>query len=311
MVRPPEILSRPARPPDHVLHYGPREDQIADLRLPVPVGRAAGELGGTSEAGEVEAGSGVGVGGAGRLGLPLVIFLHGGFWRARYDRTHTGPLAEALAAAGFAVCTPEFRRTGQAGGGWPGTFDDVAAAVDALPGLVAEVAGAGSDVVDVGRVVLGGHSAGGHLALWAAGRSRLPVGERWHSLDSGVIGVVGLAGVCDLAGCFRQGLGGNAAGDLMGGGPDEVGERYAVADPMGLVPTGTAVRLVHGTRDRIVPVQLSKDYAAQAEAAGDDVRCDLVRGGGHFGVIDPLSRAWPMVLEAFRSAAEGSGGDRG
>jgi acetyl esterase/lipase len=241
-----------------------------------------------------------------------VIFLHGGFWRARFDRAHTGPLAEALAAAGFAVCTPEFRRTGQEGGGWPGTFDDVAAAVDALPRLVAAAAEGAADVVDVGRVVLGGHSAGGHLALWAAGRSRLPAAapDRWRLPGSGLVGVVSLAGVCDLAGCFRQGLGGGAAGDLMGGGPDVVGERYAVADPMGLVPTGTAVRLVHGTRDRIVPVQFSKDYAAGAAAAGDDVRCDLVRGGGHFGVIDPLSRAWPLVLEAFRSAAGGPAGDR-
>src|SRR5215472_4779160 len=108
------ILTRPARPPDQVLKYGPRHDQLADLRLPD-----------RSEKAEKFSSD--------RPGRPLVIFLHGGFWRAAYDRAHTGPLAEALAAEGFAVCAPEFRRTGGPGGGWPGTFDDVAAAVDALP----------------------------------------------------------------------------------------------------------------------------------------------------------------------------------
>src|SRR5580700_9305062 len=115
---PSDILTRTARPPDQVLRYGPRHDQFADLRLPDWSERA--------EKFSPE--------------LPdwaVVIFLHGGFWRAAYDRTHTGPLAEALAAEGFAVCAPEFRRTGEPGGGWPGTFDDVAAAIDALPAMVA------------------------------------------------------------------------------------------------------------------------------------------------------------------------------
>jgi acetyl esterase/lipase len=275
----PDVLTRPSRPPDHVLQYGPRDDQVADLRLPA----------------ESQSGA---------SGGPLVIFLHGGFWRARYDRAHAGPLAEALAAAGFVVCTPEFRRTGQQGGGWPGTFDDIAAAVDAVPGLAADVAGG---LADAGRVVLAGHSAGGHLALWSAGRIRLPVSDRWHLARSPAVGVVSLAGVCDLAACFRRRLGGGAAGDLMGGGPDEVGERYAAADPMGLVPTVLAVRLVHGTEDDVVPAELSRDYAERAVAAGDDVRCELVQECGHYEVIDPLSAVWPVVLEAFRSAAAGLG----
>src|SRR5258708_6231888 len=98
---------------------------------------------------------------------PLVLFLHGGFWRAAYDRAHTGPLATALAADGFAVCTPEYRRIGQAGGGWPGTFDDVAAASDVLPGLAAK---ASDGRVHPGRLLLAGASAGGHPAPWAASR---------------------------------------------------------------------------------------------------------------------------------------------
>ncbi|HMH92733.1 MAG TPA: alpha/beta hydrolase, partial [Streptosporangiaceae bacterium] len=232
----------------------------------------------------------------------MVIFLHGGFWRAAFDRTHTGPLAEALASAGFAVCTPEYRRTGQPGGGWPGTFDDVVAAVDALPDLVAAAAAASGGRADLGRVVLAGHSAGGHLALWAAGRGVLPEGGRWAAAGvAGVpaaAGVVSLAGVCDLAACFRLGLGGDAAGALMGGGPDRYPDRYRAADPTGLLPTGIRSRLVHGTADDRVPAELSIRYAERGRGAGDDVTCELLAGLEHFEVIDPLSGAWPAVLAA-------------
>jgi acetyl esterase/lipase len=285
-MQPADILTRSSRPPDQVLRYGERSDQIADLRLPAPQ-----ETAGQPDAGRRPAG-------------PLVIFLHGGFWRSAYDRTHTGPLAEALTSSGFAVCTPEFRRTGQPGGGWPGTFDDVAAAADNLPETVAASTGG---QVGAGRVVLAGHSAGGHLALWAAGRGRLPAGERWHSARTPAVGVVSLAGVCDLAACFRLHLGDGAAGDLMGGGPEDFPARYLSADPMGLLATRVAARLVHGTADDRVPAELSRDYAARALAAGDDVRCNLLPGCGHFEVIDPLSAVWPAVLAAFRSAAAGAG----
>jgi acetyl esterase/lipase len=271
-----EVLTRAARPPDHVFPYGPRDDQVADLWLPLGQGS----------------------------GRPLVVFLHGGFWRSAYDRRHTRPLAEGLAAAGYAVCTPEFRRTGQPGGGWPGTFDDIAAAVDAVPGLAAEAAARGA--VDPGRVVLAGHSAGGHLALWAAGRHRLPADSPWHTApaaESGVAGVVSLAGVCDLAACYRLGLDGGAARDLMGGDPDGRPGEYAAADPMGLVPVGVRVALVHGTADQRVPESMSVEYRERAAGAGDSVRLSLLPGCGHFEVIDPLSEAWSAVLEAFGTVA--------
>jgi acetyl esterase/lipase len=279
-----DILTRASREPDHTLLYGPRDDQVADLRLP---GGGVGDLG---RAGD----------GPGGRGLPLVIFIHGGFWRSAFDRRHTGPLADALAASGFVVCTPEYRRTGQPGGGWPGTFDDVALAVDALPGLVAQTVGS---LVDVSRVVVGGHSAGGHLALWSAGRVRLASGVPWRAERPPAVGVVSLAGVCDLAACYRLGLDRDAAGDLMGGGPDAYPSRYAAADPMGLVPTGTVLRLVHGTADDRVPVEQSVAYSARASGAGDDARCDVLDGCGHFELIDPLSDVWPAVLNAFLGAA--------
>jgi dipeptidyl aminopeptidase/acylaminoacyl peptidase len=217
---------------------------------------------------------------------------------------HTGPLAAALAAVGFVVCTPEYRRTGQAGGGWPGTFDDVAAAVDILPGLAAE---ATRGLVDPGRILLAGHSAGGHLALWAAGRSRLPSGVSWRLTRPLTASVVGLAAVCDLTSCFEQGLGDGAAGELMGGGPARYPGRYAAADPARVLPIGVPVQLVHGTADDRVPCEMSRDYAALAQAAGDDTACVMLPGSGHFDVIDPLSAAWPHVVAAFRSSASAAG----
>jgi acetyl esterase/lipase len=280
------VLTRPARRPDLVLSYGSGADHVADVHLP----DAAAIKGGAAK----RAGTSV--------RALLIIFLHGGFWRDAYDRSHTGPLAEALAAAGFAVCAPEYRRTGQPGGGWPGTFDDVAAAVDGLPGLVAAASGG---LVDPGVVVLGGHSAGGHLALWAASRHRLPAGSPWRTEARGRHGVVALAPVSDLASCFERALGGQAAGALMGGGPAEFPERYRAADPARLLPAGVPVRLVHGTADDRVPSEMSLSYAARAQVAGDEeTECVLLPGAGHFDVIDPLSAAWLPVLTAFRLAHE-------
>jgi len=228
----------------------------------------------------------------------LVVLLHGGFWRAAFDRAHAGPLASALAQAGYAVCVPEYRRTGQRGGGWPGTFDDVAAAVDTLPGLAAEAV---HGLLDPAVVLLAGHSAGGHLALWAASRNRLPAGTAWHREASPVRGVVALAAVSDLAACAEQDLGRGAAALLMGGGPERHPGRYAQADPAGLLPVPAPVRLVHGELDDVVPCAMSLEYAERAARARGDVACDALPGCGHFEVIDPLSGAWPRVLAAFQS----------
>ncbi len=227
-----------------------------------------------------------------------MVFLHGGFWRAAYDRTHTGPLATALAAEGFAVCAPEYRRTGQQEGGWPGTFDDVATAVDVLPDL----ARAASDgIIDSGRVLLSGHSAGGHLALWAAARHRLPRTAAWHSAAPRCAGVVALAAVSDLVDAYQRRLGDSAVVALLGGGPSARPERYALTDPTVLMPAGVPARLVHGSDDDVVPCQMSLEYAVRARAAGDDVTCTELPGTGHFEVIDPLSDAWGQVVAAFRA----------
>jgi acetyl esterase/lipase len=263
---PRDVLERPAAPPDAVLRYGRSGRSVVDLRLPV---RAAGD--------------------------PLsrlVVLLHGGFWRAEYDRVHTRPLADGLAAAGWAVATPEYRRTGEPGGGWPGTFDDVAAALRALPDLVEAVA-PGS--VDVGAPVLLGHSAGGQLALWAAATPSVR--------PPGLAGVVALAPVADLGTAWRLDLDGGAVTALLGGSPTEVPDRYAAVDPMQLPTSPVPVIVLHGTDDEQVPPALSQSYG---EATG--ARVELLEGVEHFGLIDPRSAAWPRILAALDALP---GPDRG
>jgi dipeptidyl aminopeptidase/acylaminoacyl peptidase len=295
-----DVLSRPAPPPDLVLSYGPEPEHVADVRLPpLPAGppSTGAPSAGALPGGPLPGGAPPAVGRPG----PLVVFLHGGFWRVTFDRTHTGPLATALAEAGFAVCVPEFRRTGQRGGGWPGTFDDVAAAVDVLPTLVRDAAGAGR--VSDQPALLAGHSAGGHLALWAAARHRLPPDSGWRAPGPRFRGVVALAAVSDMSACYALDLGRGAAGALLGGGPGQHPERYRSADPMLLLPLDRPVRLVHGSADDQVPVGMSHDYVGRAHAAGDDVALDELSGAGHFEVIDPLSSWWSRVQAAFAELA--------
>src|SRR5262249_19879113 len=158
-------------------------------------------------------------------------------------------------------------------GGWPGTFDDVAAAVDTLPDLALAAAGPGG--LAPGPLVLAGHSAGGHLALWAVARHRLPRDSRWRTPSPGPYGgVVGLAAIRDRAACHGDGLGGGAAAALIGGGPGRYPDRYALADPAALLPLGIRVRLVHGSRDEAVPCAMSRDFAARAAGQGVDVVLD-------------------------------------
>ncbi|WP_205629427.1 alpha/beta hydrolase family protein, partial [Jiangella muralis] len=217
---PREVLTRAAPPPRWTVAYGDRPDQVIDVW---PADRDGAR--------------------------PLVVVVHGGFWRAEYDRRHTWPECAGFVAAGYAVAAIEYRRTG-AGGGWPATFDDVAAALDAAPLLAAEVTD-----VDPGRVVHVGHSAGAHLAVWAASRGRLPAGARWAAPapEARPAGVVSLAGVLDLRAAAGLRLDGGAADELLGGGPGERPERYAVTDPLTLAPPGRPVALLHGTEDRQGP----------------------------------------------------------
>lgn len=252
------VLTRPAPPPDATVRYGDHPEQVADLRRP---------RGGPPQ--------------------PLVVVIHGGFWRAEYDRAHTGPLAADLAARGYPVAQLEYRRTGQAGGGWPGTLNDIAAGTVALPALVAAA------LPDLDRAaaeppILLGHSAGGHLALWCA-------------TTTPARGVLALAPVADLAEAHRLDLDGGAVSALLGGGPDTVPERYEEADPSRRVPPPTRTVVIHGALDLQVPVEMSRRYVAAARAVGADMQLVELPEAEHFALIDPASPAWPQVTDGLRS----------
>jgi len=254
---PGNVMTRAADLPDAVLRYGNHAEAIIDVHLP------------PGEPSQPP------------LRAPLVVLLHGGFWRVEYDRIHTRPLAEALSREGIVVATPEYRRVGgtaELAGGWPTTFEDVSAAMESLPGLLDEL-----DVLP-DRVTVMGHSAGGHLALWLANEP--------HPLDR----AIGLAPVADLRAAAAARLGGDAVQGLLGGSPAQLPERYDATDPATRLATrpDCDVVVIHGLLDEIVPVDNARGLDAQHPSV---TMCEL-DGIEHFGLIDPLSPAWPVVLAA-------------
>lgn len=218
--------------------------------------------------------------------FPVVVVVHGGFWRSAYDLTLGRPLAADLVGRGYATWNLEYRRVGN-GGGWPATFEDVAAGIDRLVGLDLRL--------DLATVLGLGHSAGGHLAVWAASRPGLPAGSPGAGPVVRLAGVVAQSGVLDLRLAAAEGLGGGATQALLGGPPDAVPERYPVASPVERVPLGVPVTCVHGRADTIVPISQSTSYVDAATAAGD--RAELIEvDGDHFVVIDVTSPAWAEIV---------------
>lgn len=261
------MLETPSPPADARIAYGKEPHQFGDLRLPQGPGPH-----------------------------PVVVVVHGGFWRAKYDLEHAGHLCADLTRRGYATWSLEFRRVGHEGGGWPGTFEDVAGGVDFLPKL------AESHPLDLSRVVFMGHSAGGHLALWLAARPRVPPGEPLHSQTPFMPrGVVVLAGVVDLVRAYELRLSNGIVEEFLGGTPAQVPERYRLGSPAALAPIGVRQILIHGTEDQTVPASISTDYHARATALGDPVQLVSLPGAGHFEVINPLARDWPQVVEAIAS----------
>ncbi|MFJ3904411.1 alpha/beta hydrolase family protein [Streptomyces sp. NPDC090025] len=278
-------FSHPAVAPDVTAAYGAHPDQVVDFYAPRD-GRADG----------------------GRERVPLVVALHGGAWRGPYDRAHLTPFVDFLARRGFAVANVEYRRGGpiprQGGaapvaGRWPETFDDVAAALDALP----ELAAAHLPQADPRRIVLTGHSAGGHLALWAAARHLLPAGSPWRLPSApGLRGVVALAPIADLTSAVELGVCGGAVRELLGAGP-EFAERMASADPSALLPTGIATTVVHGRDDIVVPPAVAEAFGDAAAKAGEPAGLTFLEEVGHFPLIDPAADACAVVAEEIAQLA--------
>jgi acetyl esterase/lipase len=230
----------------------------------------------------------------------VVVVIHGGYWRSQYGAELGEPLAKDLAAHGMAAWNLEYRRAGN-GGGWPNTFADVLAGIDKLGEL------AGEHGLGLDRVVALGHSAGGHLAVWAAGRSRLaglgaPDADRQlmrRADDDGAVqltGVVSQSGVLDLAAAERLNLSNGAVSNFLGGSSQKYPKRHKFADPMSAVPLSVPIYAVHGTEDDDVPASQSETYAAAAKAAGAPVQL-LKVPGDHFALIDPKTPAYRKCRE--------------
>jgi acetyl esterase/lipase len=230
---------------------------------------------------------------------PVVVFIHGGFWRSQYDLTHAGHAAHALSEAGFATWSIEYRRIGHPGGGWPGTFQDVGAAVDYLRVLAPEYN------LDLDRVVVAGHSAGGHLSAWVASRHRIPAGDPLYTEDPlPVKAAVPLAGVVDLRRGWELKLSSGVVEDFLGGTPSAVPGRYATASPIEMLPAGVPMRLIHGTDDSNVPYEISERYVQAARQRGDDVELVTLQGAGHFEVINPDTEEWQVVVSTILEMME-------
>jgi len=241
-----EILSLTPPPADHRLAYGADPNQFGDLRLPKGEGP-----------------------------FPVALNIHGGFWRAKYDLLHGGHLCAALTKKGVATWNLEYRRVGNAGGGWPGTFEDVANGYRFLSQIAKQYK------LDARKVVVIGHSAGGQLALCLAAH------------EQAVTSAVSLAGIVDMQRAFELHLSNDAVLEFLGGKPEEVSDHYHEADPMKLSPGKANLVLIHGTKDDIVPVSFSRNYV-QTKSSGN-VNLIEIAGADHFDLIDPRSAAWKQV----------------
>ncbi len=244
------VLTDAPPPANSRLNYGHDRFQFGDLRFP-----------------------------QGRGPFPAAMFIHGGFWRARYDLQHAGFFCAGLTKSGFVTFNVEYRRVGNPGGGWPGSFEDVSAAYQFLRQL------AGKYPIDAKRVLVIGHSAGGQLALALAAH---------HNSMSAA---VSLAGVVNLRRAWDLHLSHDAVAEFLGGPPDRVPEHYREASPAEL-DIHCKQLIVYGEVDGTVPVEMSRAYVKEKKAKGEDISFLELPALGHYELIDPESAAWPRITDA-------------
>ena len=265
-LRPADVDRLPSKPADTRIPYGSDPLQFGELRMPK--------------------GSGP---------FPLAVVIHGGCWVRRYATLqNTAALADSLRDAGIATWNIEYRRVDDPGGGWPGTFTDIADAIDLVRVIARD------HPIDLSRVVTVGHSAGAHLALWAAARGRLAKDSQvYRGTPLPLRGAVALGGPGDLRDFYGQAqgvCGTNVVEQLMGGSPDAVANRYAQGSPAEMLPLGVRQVLIVGADDGVMPPRSRDAYKASAMKAGDPIEVIEVPGG-HFEVIAPTSMAWPIVRD--------------
>lgn len=253
-----DILTLPPPPADHRVAYGSDPNEFADLRMPKK----------------------------GKPPYPFVLNIHGGFWRAKYSLDHAGHLCAALAAQGIATVNIEYRRVGNPGGAWPGTFADIRSAYRFFQ------QSAGKYSLDANRLVIMGHSAGGQLALCLAAH------------EPSVSRVVSLAGVTDLQAAYRLHLSNDAVVEFMHGTPSQIPDHYREADPIRLSIHNAQQLLIHGAVDDVVLPGFSQDYVAtkrkRVGVEAEQVGLLIIPGSGHFDLIDPYSKAWNQVEPTVR-----------
>ena len=262
-----EAMALPQPEADHVVAYGPDPLHFGELRLP-----------------------------AGPGPHPVAVVVHGGCWLADYGLGYMSGFAAALTEAGIATWSLEYRRVGDDGGGWPGTFRDVGRGADHLRSLADEFD------LDLARIVAVGHSAGGQLALWLAARAGLDTDDELRGADPlPIAGVVSVAGIADLAAYAAPEGCGAAVAPLLGGDPADVPERTSRVSPVARVPLGVPQHLIVGAADPIVPPDHVRRYAAVAEQAGDRVEVVVIPSAGHVATVTPHREPFTVVLRAVRS----------
>jgi len=266
------ILTRPAPPADARIAYGDAPQHVADLRRPPGDGPH-----------------------------PAAITIHGGYWRNRYSLDYLGHLCAALTGLGLVTWNLEYRRVGDPGGGWPGTFHDVVNGSRYLLDHADELG------VDRSRVVVLGHSAGGHLASWLASLVNVPPGSEIAAGSLPLLAAVPIAGVLDLHRAWELHLSDDAVVELLGGTAAEVPERYAAGSPMALTPPPVPALVIHGDWDDDVPIELSERYHTALQAMGAISAMPPLPRMDHFDVVDPTSRAWPTMARAIQALLDLSG----